>query len=168
MRQYSDELYHFGIKGMKWGVRKSRQQRAYERARRIVDRADRGKSPLMSLARKAGKALHKRGYVHPRTRKIMRKEQLKLEDSLENSKIKNDKTYKAALARSRKAARDYDRESAKWVSEGFPKSREKTLRSLGMEMANADGAYEKEWRRIKKEARTEAEAMVNKKYRHYA
>lgn len=164
MRRYSDELYHFGIKGMKWGVRKDRNKRAYNRARRLVDRADRGKSPLMSLARKLGKARAKAGYHSPRDKKIMRKERKNLADSLVTYKIKNDKAYKEALERSRKAERAYDKESAKYVDEGFPKSREKTLRSLGMEIAKADGAYQKEWRRINAEARSEAIETTYKKY----
>lgn len=163
-RRYSDELYHFGIKGMKWGVRKDRNQKAYSRARRLVDRADRGKSPLMSLARKLGKARANAGWHSPRDKKIIKREQNTLSDSLLKEKARNDRAYLDAKSRSTKASRAYDRESAKYVQEGFPKSREKNLRSLGLDLAKADGDYEREWRRIIKESRDEAKTSINKKY----
>ena len=39
-KRYSDELYHFGVKGMKWGVRKDRQSSSsnYSRGRDITKR----------------------------------------------------------------------------------------------------------------------------------
>ena len=89
---------------------------------------------------------------------------MSLEDSLMKSKIKNDKAYVDSLNRSRKAYKDYDSESAKYVSEGFPKSREKTLRSLGLELSKADGDYQRELRRMKKECREQARTSIRDKY----
>ena len=62
---HSDELYHFGVKGMKWGVRKKRDKPGkaqlnkpnadYTSRQRITDRASYGKKSVKRINRRMNK-----------------------------------------------------------------------------------------------------------------
>ncbi len=72
MQQYSNELYHHGVKGMKWGVRRKRAESKYAKAGRAKGQADYERSKGAELFKKhesaantlerASKAQTKKGY----------------------------------------------------------------------------------------------------------
>lgn len=65
LMNHSDELYHFGVKGMKWGVRKKRDKPGkaqlnkpnadYTSRQRITDRASYGKKGVKRINRRMNK-----------------------------------------------------------------------------------------------------------------
>ena len=51
-KNYSSELYHYGVLGMKWGVRRGNTARAYEKASKKLTKLDKKVNKAETLARK--------------------------------------------------------------------------------------------------------------------
>ena len=51
-KNYSSELYHYGVLGMKWGVRRGNTARAYEKASKKLTKLDKKVDKAEALARK--------------------------------------------------------------------------------------------------------------------
>ena len=51
-KNYSSELYHYGVLGMKWGVRRGNTARAYEKASKKLTKLDKKVNKAEALARK--------------------------------------------------------------------------------------------------------------------
>ena len=164
MRRYSDELYHFGIKGMKWGVRKDRNKRAYNRARRLVDRADRGKSPLMSLARKLGKARAKAGLHSPRDKRIITKEWRTIRDKEYSARLKTDKGYLKACDSCDKALSRMQKARSQYYFKNSTEENWKKVESTRNDYIDASANIGKHMDRIMQESKKVASDRCVKKY----
>lgn len=90
----NDELAHYGVMGMKWGVRRGNTAKAYEKASKKLDRLNRKADRLMDKAYdKKAKADKKAASVFA-TEKSARKADFKAQKALRKSVVATRKAQK--------------------------------------------------------------------------
>lgn len=95
-KNYSSELYHYGVLGMKWGVRRGNTARAYEKASKKLTRLDKKVDKAEALARK------RRGQVDAAAASLFSTKR-----RIDKAETRSKKASAKAALRNRKAERWY-------------------------------------------------------------
>lgn len=83
----NDELYHYGIKGMKWGIRRTPEQLGHV-TKKVGDAASSAGKAIGSAAKKAGSAISKKAAESKRNREAKKKHEEEVKKTQQNSKKK--------------------------------------------------------------------------------
>ena len=95
-KNYSSELYHYGVLGMKWGIRRGNTARAYEKASKKLTKLDRKVDKAEALARK------RRGQADAAAASVF-----STRKSMAKAETRSKKASAKAAIRNRKAERWY-------------------------------------------------------------
>lgn len=95
-KNYSSELYHYGVLGMKWGIRRGNTARAYEKASKKLTKLDRKVDKAEALARK------RRGQADAAAASVF-----STRKSMTKAETRSKKASAKAAIRNRKAERWY-------------------------------------------------------------
>ena len=95
-KNYSSELYHYGVLGMKWGVRRGNTARAYEKASKKLTKLDKKVDKAEALARK------RRGQADAAAASLF-----STKKSMAKAEMRSKKASAKAAIRNRKAERWY-------------------------------------------------------------
>ena len=84
------ELYHHGIKGMKWGVRRTREQLGYRTSPKKKKRSSNDENVFMKTAKKTGKAISTTASNASAKHKAKKEEERRTKEArARNEKLKN-------------------------------------------------------------------------------
>lgn len=83
----NDELYHYGIKGMKWGIRRTPEQLGHV-TKKVGDAASSAGKAIGSAAKKAGSAISKKAAESKQNREAKKKHDEEVKKTQANSKKK--------------------------------------------------------------------------------
>lgn len=90
----SDELYHYGVLGMKWGVRKGNASGAYTKASKKLNRLDRKADRAVEKAYNKKEKADRKASSFFATQKSARKADFKAQKALRKATIKANKARK--------------------------------------------------------------------------
>ena len=93
---YSSELYHYGVLGMKWGIRRGNTARAYEKASKKLTKLDKKVDKAEAKARK------RRGQADAAAARVFATKK-----SIAKAETRSKKASAKAAVRNRKAERWY-------------------------------------------------------------
>lgn len=89
-----DELYHYGVVGMKWGVRRGNAQKAYEKASKKLDRLTGKVDKAESKARQKYAKLNRKSASIFATSKSVSRAEFKASKSQSRANVKMQKALK--------------------------------------------------------------------------
>ncbi len=103
---FDNELYHHGIKGMKWGVRRTPEQLGHKKIR-FRDRRRRNESDEEYKKRLAQREQERKAKVDSKTRIKQRKLEIKEQEETQKYLLRSQERIRKAEARSRKRLKKF-------------------------------------------------------------
>ena len=151
IERYNQELYHYGVKGMKWGVRKSEEKRLYKtlnkyaRSRNRIDMLGTGVKENKTLAEAARKA---KSAAEKHNRAVAKRSELEnLAEYGKTQKIRNTalRKYEKALKESDNTYKEYRECTKKLAHEYLGKYADMPLKNMKQVTAGEAFCRQVEW-----------------------
>ena len=112
-KKYSSELYHYGVLGMKWGIRRGNTTKAYTKASKKLTKLDKKVDKAEALARK------RRGQVDAAAASFFSTKR-----RIDKAETRSKKASAKAAIRNRKAERWYESMEKAFADTGISMTKE--------------------------------------------
>ena len=112
-KKYSSELYHYGVLGMKWGIRRGNTTKAYAKASKKLTKLDKKVDKAEALARK------RRGQVDAAAASFFSTKR-----RIDKAETRSKKASAKAAIRNRKAERWYESMEKAFADTGISMTKE--------------------------------------------